>query len=281
MDKYKIDDVVAGIVTYNPNMERLEQCINAALGQIRHLVIFDNGSINISNIKELVVKSSEDTIVIENGKNDGIATALSRIMLFAKANNYKWVLTLDQDSILQEGIVRCYLETANSSEYVNAGMITCLIKDRNFYDEKYEKQKAQVISVPYCITSGAFTSVNRYLMTSGYDENFFIDCVDFDICYSLIENGYQIYRVNRIGILHEVGHGEEKRFLWKKIIVYHEKPERIYYLARNTKWLEKKHKSYGKVRMIYKEMALLCRILLYEDNKNSKLKAFIKGVFNS
>lgn len=280
MDKYTNDDVVAGIVTYNPNMERLEQCVNAVLSQVRHIVIFDNGSINISNIKELVVKSSKNVSVIDNGRNDGIAVALLKIMLFAKTNNYKWVLTLDQDSVLQEGIVNCYLETANSAKYVNAGMITCLIKDRNFYDEKYEKQKARVISVPYCITSGAFTSVNKYFMTSGYDEKFFIDCVDFDICYSLKESGYKIYRVNHIGILHEVGHGEEKKFLWKKIIIYHENPERIYYLARNTKRLQKKHKEYGKVRMIYKEMTLLCRIILYEDNKKDKFRAFIKGILD-
>jgi rhamnosyltransferase len=81
-----------------------------------------------------------------------------------------------------------------------------------------------------------------------------------------------------MGLLHEVGHGENRKFLWKTIVVYHEKTQRIYYLARNTKRLYKKHKYYGLARLIKKEVALFTRLIIYEDQKMEKLSMFIKGL---
>lgn len=279
MDEYTVDNIIAGVVTFNPNIDRLRECLAAILKQVHSLIIFDNGSRNVADIVKLLSELHGSCQIIKNGENAGIAYALAAIMDYARAHDYKWVLTLDQDSILQAGIIDKYLQCANN--YQDAAMITCLIHDRNFYDPKYEEQGNDVIEVPYCITSAAFTNVDKYFSTSGYDSEFFIDCVDFDICYSLREAGYKIYRVNHVGLLHEVGHGEQRRFLWKKIIVYHEAPWRIYYLARNTKLLAKRHTTYGKMRAAKKEIALLTRILLYEDKKKEKLKMYSKGIHDS
>ena len=273
---YTVKNVIAGIVTYQPEVKRLAHCLSSVQSQVNKIVVFDNGSSNIEEIRELISERCKGVFFIENGENAGIATALSRIMVYAGREGYMWVLTIDQDSLLQPGTVDAYLRGAN--EFDDAGMFTCLIKDRNFSDAKYESQIEEYKEVPYCITSAAFTSVDAYQKTAGYDESFFIDCVDFDICYSLRESGFQIIRVNHVGLLHEVGHGENRRFLWKKIVVYHEKPNRIYYLARNTKRLHKKHKIYGVTKLIKKEVALLLRIVLYEDQKSKKLCAFFKGL---
>ncbi len=269
-------NAIAGVVTFNPTLERLKECIEAILSQIDKICVVDNGSVNVAKIKELFCLYSRRITLIENEENKGIATALAQIMSYAEGQNFSWVLTMDQDSVLQPGLLKSYIKGVNQIK--DAGMFTCLINDRNFSDEKYEKQNEQYKDVRYCITSAAFTSVEAYKKTSGYDESFFIDCVDFDICYSLREKGYKIIRVNHVGILHEVGHGENRRFLWKKIVVYHEKPQRIYYLARNTRRLYMKHKEYGLLRLIKKELALFARIALYEDNKIIKLNSFLKGL---
>lgn len=269
-------NAIAGVVTFNPSLERLKECMEAIFKQIDEICVVDNGSVNEGQIEELLNSFSKRVTLIKNIENKGIATALAQIMNYAEDHNYSWVLTMDQDSILQPNILRKYIEGVNHVR--DAGMFTCLINDRNFADEKYEKQIERYKEVRYCITSAAFTSVEAYRKTSGYDKSFFIDCVDFDICYSLREKGYRIIRVNDVGILHEVGHGENRRFLWKKIVVYHEKPQRIYYLARNTKRLYKKHAEYGLLRLIKKELALFTRIVLYEDNKKIKLNSFFKGL---
>lgn len=223
--------ICAGIVTFNPDIFRFKQCFDYVIAQVDTVVIFDNGSVNINEI-EYAVKDTAGVTVIKSHENKGIATALARIMDWASHNGYQWVLSMDQDSLLQPGIIDAYKTAIKKRS--DAGMFTCLIKDRNFMDEKYERQESDVAEIDYCITSGALTSTEAYKKTEGYDESFFIDCVDFDLCYTMREAGFKIYRVNHVGLLHEVGRGENRRFLWKKIVVYHEKPWRIYYLARNT-----------------------------------------------
>ena len=271
--------VLAGIVTYNPSIERLKCCIEAVVEQVDNIIIFDNGSCDVEKIEKLISQYKNNVYLYKNNINAGIATALVRIMNYAYENYYEWVLTLDQDSVLQPGTISAYLE--GSKLYQDAGMFTCLIKDRNFVDEKYEKQNEAYKEVEYCITSAAFINVTAYKMTPGYDEDFFIDCVDFDICYSLRSSGYKIYRVNHVGLLHEVGKGENRRFLWKKIVVYHENPLRIYYMARNLRKMHKKHKGYTWLILLKKEAALLLRIILYEDNKKNKFKNFCHGILEA
>ena len=278
---FEKQNVLAGIVTYNPDRERLKLCVSSVSGQTGGTVIFDNGSedTDIIDSLEAVYKGSVD--IIRSSANKGIAFALASIMDYARQNGYAWVLSLDQDSVLTDNTVDNYLIRANDSRYTDAGMFTCLIKDRNFSDEKYEFQKESVIEVLFCITSGSFMNVEKYFKTDGYDESFFIDCVDFDICYNLRKNHYKIYRIDHPGLLHEVGRGENRRFLWRKIVVYNKKPERIFYLTRNTVWLYKKYSEYTLPLLIKTEMAILARIMLYEDSKREKLSEFVRGVKQS
>lgn len=274
------ETIIAGIVTYNPEIGRLKENIQALFEQVDALVIVDNGSKNIREV-ELICEQIENkkTSIIKNDANEGIATALAQIMEFASNNSYLWVLTLDQDSIIQTGLVSEYISVANVEQNGNVAMLTCLIRDRNFADKKNENQKSYLMDVEFCITSAAFTNVAKYNTTNGYDKQFFIDCVDFDICYTLREEGYRIVKVNFNGLLHEVGRGENRRFLWKKIVVYHQSPMRIYYFARNIIWMHKKHRhNFGFLKMIKKLLALHTRILFYEDDKMKKMKSFFKGL---
>lgn len=272
----KKDNVIAGIVTFNPDIKRLKSNINAIINQVSNIVIVDNGSMNIEKIEQLIVPN---IFFIKWNENRGIASALRAIMDFAITQKYLWVLTIDQDSIVQEGLIEEYLKYANRNDCTNIGMFTSLIKDRNFKDKKHEIQKKDIEIVDSCITSAAFCSVEKYKKIKGYDESFFIDCVDFDICYQLRDAGFDVCRINYTGLLHEVGHGENRRFLFWSIVVYHHNAKRIYTLSRNMMYLWKKHpKIYGLHRLIKKESALLTRIVIYEDKKKEKLKYFIKGV---
>ena len=271
-----LDKVMVGIVAYNPTIDRLKENVMAVMEQTSNIVIVNNGS---SNYEEFTRILPPQICYINNEKNEGIAKALSQIMVYAKNKGYEWVLTLDQDSIIQSGLIREYLKYSSRIDLQDVGMFTCLIKDRNFLDKKNEIQNKDITEVPYCITSAAFTNVEKYFKTPGYDVNFFIDAVDFDICYSLRESGFRIVRINYMGLYHEVGHGENRQFLWKKIVVYHHSSFRIYYLARNTVLLYRKHNQiFPLYIMIKKELALLARIIFYENNKRDKLKQFIAGI---
>lgn len=273
---YKVQDVLAGIVTYNPDISRLISNIQALIEQVDRIVIVDNGSRNIKKVEEII---PDGIRLIKWDNNKGIASALREIMDYAINSCYSWVLTVDQDSIVQSGLISEYLKYANRHECFNVGIFTCLIKDRNFKDKKHELQKTETELVDSCITSAAFCNVEKYKKTAGYDDTFFIDCVDFDICYQLRDKGYDICRINFLGLLHEVGHGENRHFLLWTIVIYHHNAKRIYTISRNMFYLWKKHpKVYGIHRLIKKQLAFFIRIVFYEDDKIAKLRAYFKGI---
>lgn len=51
MNKIKIS---AGIVLYNPDINRLKQNIKAVIPQVDVLVLYDNGSKNITKIEKMI-----------------------------------------------------------------------------------------------------------------------------------------------------------------------------------------------------------------------------------
>ena len=69
----------AGIVLYNPDINRLEENISAIAPQVSELILIDNGSKNIDEIAELTAKYDNITYV-RNDDNYGIAKALDQII---------------------------------------------------------------------------------------------------------------------------------------------------------------------------------------------------------
>ena len=146
--------ILAGIVTYNPDVARLKENLDAVLEQCKNIVIFDNGSKNNADIKNLINRYDAKINLIEKRENLGIAEALKSIMLYAIDNCYSWVLTLDQDSVVMQNLVEKYLKYVNMD---TVGALTCNIIDRNF--KIYENRNSEILDVVYCITSGCFMSV--------------------------------------------------------------------------------------------------------------------------
>lgn len=271
--------VLGGIVTYNPDIDRFKDNISSLIGQVDFLYLFDNDSKNFTKIMQTISEFSEKVYVFKSCKNVGIADGLVHTMNFARDNNYDWVLTVDQDSIIDINLVDQYKKTINNYKNNDLGMLTCLIKDRNFTDISSERQSTDLEEVPICITAGAFTNVNKYFLTSGYDRNMFIDLVDTDLCLNLREKGYKILRINYLGLYQEIGHGENKKIFQKNIIVHHSSIFREYFMVRNVFILNKHHPlTFGKAELIKALTLNLLIVLLYENYKVKRLKQYVRGV---
>jgi rhamnosyltransferase len=102
----------AGIVLYNPNMNRLIENIISIKNQVDCIVCVDNNS---NNYKEIKDKFGNDIniILISNFENKGIGYALNQIVRWGIKHDYQWVLTLDQDSICPPDIIEKYTEYIN------------------------------------------------------------------------------------------------------------------------------------------------------------------------
>ena len=99
--------VYAGIVLYNPEISLLKKNIEAIRNQVTKVVLVDNGSNNYQDVQRLL-NDYDNTYLISNGDNLGIAKALNQIMEMSKEDGAQWVLTLDQDSVCPDGMVQKY-----------------------------------------------------------------------------------------------------------------------------------------------------------------------------
>lgn len=268
----------AGIVLYNADVERLRENINGIINQVDTLILIDNGSNNIEEI-EKEYDFNEKIYIKRLGENKGIAKALNEIVIKADELGAEWVLTLDQDSVCQPGIIECYEKYTGLPD---VAMMSCKMTDRN-YSLGEEKVEEEYVEVGQCITSGCYMNISAAKKVGMFDEKMFIDYVDFDMCSTFTENGYKIILCNFNGLLHELGEGEVRRFLFKKIVLTKHSPIRRYYYVRNVIYYVKKHKKHISRRRkwtklygsIFYDIAV---IVLYEDNKKAKLKQAFRGL---
>lgn len=264
--------ITAGIVTFNPDLDRLKENVSAILPQVDKVVIFDNGSINQKSI-ELEYQNS--AIIIKSERNVGIAAALNGLMKKSEELGATWMLSLDQDSVCSQNFceqIGTYLYKED-----NFGIVAPVIVDRNVGIVGHNPEK-EYKSVRTCITSGAFTKVEVWQEIGGYDESMFIDSVDFEFCYRVRKAGYKVIQVRDVQLLHELGSSEKRRFLFWKLDITGHSAFRKYYIARNNVYYPLKHKLWLHfIRGNIRNCGLIFIVFFYETDKKEKVKAVLNG----
>lgn len=253
-----MNQIAAGIVLFNPDIERLRLCVKCLLKQIDRIYVFDNSE----NQNELPDIFKADSITyISEGKNLGIAYALNRIMERAKADGYDWVITMDQDSLIPDGMIRGFEKCL--IKYKDIGIICPQVIDkRRAYIQAENNSEEEFVD--FFITSASCTSIKAWEKCGRYDEWLFIDLVDNDFCKRLTLSGFKILKLNRWVLDQEFGKiipkSEKTQKFWIKIskILHNQNfakfsykkyvsPMRVYYTCRNIVYLNRKMKKYGKI----------------------------------
>ena len=265
--------ICAGIVLYNPDINRLKDNINSIIEQVDCIYMQDNGSSNIALIEELM-KNYTSTILLKNGINRGIAWALNRLCERSLVDGYQWIITLDQDSVCPSNMVNEFTLFLQ-----NADMICPKIVDRNYG----LLDGGDVITeyIKECITSGCLLNLQAWKKVDGFDEAMFIDGVDFEFCYRMHRDGFKIMRVNSVVLYHEIGNITIRRFLGMKVVVKNHSVFRKYYIAKNIIYMARKRKSgLLLIKGVLQEIKLLGIVILYEEDKLKKIERICKGIID-
>lgn len=268
-----INNIYAGIVTYNPDIELLKKNINAIYKQVPIIVIVDNGSTNIKVIKQYVEELNNVKLLCLKS-NMGIAIALNLLMKYGDENQFDWMLSLDQDSVCSYNYC---LSALDLLDFPNVGIVGPVIKDRKVGIVGHNP-KGEYGIVNTCITSGAFVRVDVWKKVGGYDEKMFIDSVDFEFCYRVRKKGYKIIQSNKIVLEHSIGKGRTI-FIgpFQKRISEHS-AFRSYYIAQNNIYYPKKHRLILYfIRGNCRNINYLINVFLFESNKLQKIKSIFQG----
>jgi len=258
--------VWAGIVIFNPSLDRLKKNIDSIIGKVDGIVLYNNGCDEES--KKYLKSIENNTIkLIGTGKNVGIAKALNEIIEESLRKGVEWVVTLDQDSITPVELLPTYKKCISENNPEVAIFCPKVVDKRRIYPANKPvsyTEENQVVNM--CITSGSCTRVKAWKDIGGFDEFLFIDLVDNDFCKRLKINGWKILRINSLELDQEFGNIIPKR---KNIIEFYRKicnkipdknlavkvsklaykknvsPLRVYYTNRNIIYLNKKFEKCG------------------------------------
>lgn len=227
---HNYSSIAAGVVLYHPEKDVIEN-INRYLPFVNKIFIADNSDEPANWVREAFTGSPKISFTSGKG-NRGIAAALNECCENAMAENYTWILTMDQDS------------TVNSADFFSA-----------FYELNKDKMGivAASYALPVCtdsglfvkaeevITSGNLVNLEAWKDVTGFTEKLFIDEVDHDFCARLKLKGYTIYTSSGVFLDHHLGNTFKVYHKGRneEITLTKHPPIRMYYVTRNTLYLLK------------------------------------------
>lgn len=270
----------AAITLYNPSDGQISNCCSY-MNSFDIIFILDNSE----QIDDRIEHTFKDApyVYIKMDGNEGLPKAFNKVLDSEIIEQFDYLCTLDQDSVFSSSDIdnmKLFIEECNLGKIAaldnNIVSIYAPIIDydnRLVNEDGFEERKR-------VITSGSF--INLSIIRTHklrYDNNYFIDKFEIDLCQKMINLGYKII-VNHNSILKQsLGDG-------KKGTKSAHSALRHYYLFRNRLYFN--HKYFGIVKRNFLNILQTGRhcmqILIYEDDKKHKMlqlpvavKDYLKG----
>jgi rhamnosyltransferase len=255
-----LDGLCAVTVTYNPDLEdrRLETQIRQLRGKVNLHVIVDNGSANLSEVRRLVEALPDQKTgiaVLPLAANFGIGRALNEgVRLCCQDPATRWILTLDQDTLLAEDAFSALeSELDQIPNVAHAGIIALNYSEHRFNRMRPYNRSGGPSEANSVITSGSI--VNRRVFDSArFDEGLFLYYVDIDFCHRVRRLGFPIYILRRAFIDHREG---SKTFRGGRTLYYLD-PPRLFFVCRNGVWIFRRYRSFKALLVAFYLVSMNC-----------------------
>jgi rhamnosyltransferase len=251
------------IVAYNFDPDELKAAVLSLKKQVSKVILCNNTTSYLSS------DEFPDVKIYNFGNNLGIAYAQSVAMEWAFSNGADFVLQLDQDSILENSTVRKLTDSFNdlSSLGYRIGALGPLHFDKVRGKVDYNRLP-KGIKIPgtsceivkHTLSSACLIPKQAFEKTGNIDKDLFIDLVDWEYCWRLRKNGFEVVRDNSVLLPHQVGNGYQD--IINGVNVRKPAPIRHYYHSRNV--ILMLHRSYVPFSFKIRELSkLLIKIFLY------------------
>ena len=265
------------VIVFNPSAVVLDN-IKSYIKPLNKLFIYDNSTANNEALFQSLYKEF-DVEYMHSGRNDGISKSLN--VVAEKLYNIKnsWLLTMDQDSRFDELALHKMIGFASCADD-NVGILSPFHKTAL----TVRKSNIDVEERLTVMTSGNLLNVAIHKKIGGFDEKYFIDCVDWEYCLKLNSFNYKVLMLNNIDLEHGLGEPIHCKspISKKEVVVLNHNYIRRYYITRNkllisSQYINKYPKlcirySYGLLSSDFKN------IVPYEDDKLHKIMFFLKGI---
>ena len=249
MNNFK-KNILAGIIVYRPE-KNLLKLVQLLLEQKVDIFLFINER---NSFSDALLKNKKINY-FNSDKNVGISISLNKIIQVFMKNNYEYLFTFDQDSMIEKNYVQIMIRNFENvlDIHKNAVCFSPSIIDEKFNNEQFIKKNISKTNnqikykeVNFAITSGSLFVKESFLKVGKMNEKLFIDGVDMDWCERAKLCNTKLFKSNNIFLKHRIGQKFINFFGIKKS--YHQLDIRVYYIIRNSIYLI----LYGKNRVIWK-----------------------------
>ena len=268
----KKDLKVAGIVTlYHPTDEDINN-ISSYIDDIDRLYIVDNTE--DKDNKDRIPKNKKIEYIFKN-ENLGVATAMNIGAEKAIKEGYNWLLTMDQDTTFNPGVMDKMKEVILKENTEKVGIV-CPWHHTKLMDKKAKTEYDDPHDV---MTSGNLVNLEIWKKIGGYKDEFFIDGIDIEYCMNLHKHGYHILRVNSIEIEHNLGDIFYKNIRGRLFLCTNHSPIRRYYIMRNYLYIRDMYikDDPGYCYTLVNQKHNMLGVLLFEKQKIKKIRMYIRG----
>jgi len=272
-------NIAATVILYHPDESCVQNLITLKK-KFQKVYIVDNTE-NSSGSFENHKNVFQDVIYLHDGKNRGIAERLNWVCELAKKDGYKWLLTMDQDSLFDDVMLTEYFQCI--TDFTEKEKVS-------MFGVTFEKQDAKTgncdaVPVNHLITSGSVVNLNLLNEIGGFDENLFIDELDYEYCLRSIAKGFKIIQFPNIFLDHNLGKTTYHRSFKtiKRTSRNLHSAVRIYYMTRNFLYVQKKYQDIFPGEINDRKTILLNRLknnILYNKNRFKVIRYILKGVID-
>ncbi|AZA75218.1 glycosyltransferase [Chryseobacterium indoltheticum] len=266
------------IILYHPEKENLEKSLLSFSKETDYVFCWKNSAINDKCLA--VINLYSNIQVLGNEENVGIAKALNECVKIAKFRDFTHILSMDQDSYFDQDMISKYkLKIINVTEKdIAIYGVNPLQDGKTLYENTGDK-----LNVTDTITSGSIFIIDNFKKYGYFEEELFIDAVDYEYCYRLKKYHNQNTIVFTDIILnHTVGYVEKTKLGFK---INNYSAFRTYFIVRNQLSIWRRYPSlfpYKYKVVLLKDHILFrtVKIILAEKNKIIKLKSIFLGILH-
>lgn len=272
--------IAATVILYNPTNDIIKN-IKSYSGDLDKLYVHDNSVKKNLDIEHEIYELPNAEYYFA-GENQGLCIPFNRYYKKAIEDKMDWFITFDQDSIAGRDMISEMKRFANSELCdEKIGIIAPTINDSN---QESIQQDIYYTYTDRVIQSGAMHRLDMMERVGEYDENLFIDEVDFEYCARCRSKGYSIIKLNPAVLIHDCQDTDIQRKFVDGKMVYINKysPLRYYYRYRNALYC---YDKYHETDVIY---GLECRntlkkvelALKYDDDLEQKAEMIERAKYD-
>lgn len=262
--------ILAVIVTYNPETHHLKDWLTTTSKQVDSILVYDNNSQNFKNFENILFP--QNVIIHSSPINKGLPAHYNAAIQYGLENGFDYLLILDQDSSFNDDFLTKYRQNISDASVC---LVPHLVHDNNNYNEAYpERTKGETEPVLRSINSGTLLNLKALPAQLRFDEDLFIDCVDFDFFEKIRKFGFKVLRVNSANLHISLGNISRTG----PFFLYNYSPFRLEKQTRDRVIFLRKHPTSAFSLWLFL-FTIFCdtKAVLFEKERLKKIKAIAKG----